>query len=499
MERTRVCLSLTGSTLQKNLDTLEKCRSHIDMVELRADFLEKDEQLQIRQFPALAGLPCILTIRRNIDGGKFTEGEANRSMLFARGLAFADNDSKNNFAYVDFEEDFYVPSLQDAALAFGTRIIRSCHNMQETIPNIARKIANMRVTGYEIAKVACWANSLADVSEMFKDLQKIQGADHIVTAMGPFGAPSRILAHALNSYLTYVSSEETIENMQKIGHISPFALHDTYNFSRIDANTQTFGVVGYPLEKTLSPEFHNAGYKFFDMNSVYIPIRSRTIEEALEFADTLNIQGLSITTPYKEVVLKYVSEKSDRVKIIGACNTLVRTPSGWCGENTDAIGLERALLSFLGVKNLSGMRVSIVGAGGAAKAAAYTVKKLKGKACVFNRTVIKAKDLAEKYGFKWVAFDTEMFTQLSKYSDLIIQTTTKGMGSTDESNQDNDPLFFYNFTGKEALYDLVYTPEITPIMARAKQAGCKVQGGISMLHKQADEQFFLFTGKQYAT
>lgn len=497
MEKTKVCLSLTGSTLKENLDTLEKCRKHIDMVELRVDFLEKDEQLHIRQFPVHAGLPSILTIRRNIDGGKFTEGEANRSMLFARGLAFADNNSANNFAYVDFEEDFYVPSLQDAALAFGTHIIRSYHNMHETIPNIASKIANMRVTGYEIAKVACWANSLSDVSAIFSETQKLKGENHIVCAMGPFGAPSRILSPLLNSYLTYVSSDETIQNMQKIGHIAPSALHEIYHFSSINDKTKIFGIVGYPLEKTLSPEFHNAGYKFLGMDSVYIPMRAGTIEEALEFADMLNIQGLSVTTPFKEAVLKHLSSKSDEVQKIGACNTLVRTPTGWHGDNTDARGIEQALLDFLGVKNLSGMRVAIIGAGGAAKAAAYTVKKLKGKACIFNRTVIKAKNLAEKYGFKWVAFNTEMFTQLPKYSDLIIQTTSKGMGSKDVSGRDNDPLYFYNFSGKEALYDIIYMPEVTPVMARAAQAGCRTAGGFSMLQHQGYEQFLLFTGEAY--
>ncbi|HUH45251.1 MAG TPA: type I 3-dehydroquinate dehydratase, partial [Treponemataceae bacterium] len=119
MSGSKICLCLSCSTIKENLLVIEKYRNWIDMVELRVDYLTKDERLHIRRFPELAGLPCILTIRRRVDGGKFTEGEAARTTLFARGLAFADQDASKNFAYIDLEEDFHVPCLQDAALAFG--------------------------------------------------------------------------------------------------------------------------------------------------------------------------------------------------------------------------------------------------------------------------------------------------------------------------------------------------------------------------------------------
>jgi len=93
----------------------------VDLLELRADFLDEDESLHIRKFPELARMPCILTIRRRVDGGKFVAGEGSRTMLFARAMAFADDQKpERNFQYVDFEEDFHIPSLQGASLAFGT-------------------------------------------------------------------------------------------------------------------------------------------------------------------------------------------------------------------------------------------------------------------------------------------------------------------------------------------------------------------------------------------
>jgi 3-dehydroquinate dehydratase/shikimate dehydrogenase len=497
MNKSKVCLSLTGNTLSENLACLEKYRKYIDLVELRADYLDNDERLQIRKFPKLAQIPSILTIRRKADGGNFAEGEASRTMLFARGLAFAEKDTSKNFAYVDFEEDFYVPSLQDATLAFGTRIIRSCHNIHGYVPALAAKIVNLRVTGYEIAKVACMATTLADVSDMFREAQKLKGTEHILCAMGPLGQPTRILSSFLGSYLTYTSPEEMNSVMRNIGHIDPKTLEEIYHFHAIDYNTKIFGIIGYPLEKTASPLLHNSGYQNHGMNAVYIPVRAFEITNAFEFADMLDMKGLSVTIPHKETVLKYLSEKSASVQKIGACNTIVKTSSGWSGYNTDAVGIEHALKEFLGVKNLRGIKTSIIGAGGAGRAVAYAVKKMKGKACVFNRTAIKAKKIAELYGFKWALLDADSFDLLEKHSDLIIQTTSKGMGSTGPSDNENDPLIFYDFTGKEALYDIIYTPETTPVMARAAAAGCKVSNGLSMLKYQGYEQYRIFTGEEY--
>jgi 3-dehydroquinate dehydratase/shikimate dehydrogenase len=111
--------------------------------------------------------------------------------------------------------------------------------------------------------------------------------------------------------------------------------------------------------------------------------------------------------------------------------------------------------------------------------------------------MIKAKQLAEAYGFKWAFLDVDSYSLLSRYSDLIIQTTSKGMDAGEAASHDNDPLNFYNFSGKEALYDVVYNPAVTPVMARAASAGCKVEGGYSMLKYQGYEQFLSFTGEPY--
>jgi 3-dehydroquinate dehydratase/shikimate dehydrogenase len=261
--------------------------------------------------------------------------------------------------------------------------------------------------------------------------------------------------------------------------------------------TRIYGIIGYPLTNTLSPQIHNAGYRKLGMNAVYIPIRSQSVEEALEFADQTGIQGLSVTIPHKETILGDLQQISEQVGEIGACNTVIRRGYDWIGYNTDAVGLMKALKHFLGLKTLTRRRVAIIGAGGAARAAAYVVKQMRGKACIFNRTGTKAKLLASDYGFHWSTLGPESLLMFEQYSDIIIQTTSVGMGASLPATKDNDPLFFYNFTGLEAVYDVIYDPEKTPMLVRAEEAGCRICNGYTMLQYQAYQQFSLFTGVDY--
>lgn len=497
MSKPLICLTLTCKTIQEDLKIIEKYRPYIDLVELRADYLEEDECLHIRKFPRLANIPCILTIRRRVDGGLYVGGESARTMLFARAMAFADQNENNNFTYVDFEDDFHIPSLQDAAMAFGTRIIRSFHDMNNPVYDIIEKCNSMRKTGYEIPKIAFQPHSLEDVTHLFEVTKNFTDYDHILCAMGELGTPSRILAHKTHSYLTYTSPIESIANTNSIGHMDPITLNEIYNFRDLNDDTKIFGITGWPLAHTSSPELHNKGYKKHGMNCVYIPIRSPKLSDAIDFCNRVGVQGMSVTVPHKETVLPELETIDEEVADIRASNTIVKTDSGWTGYNTDASGFTTALQEFLGVEKLRHRRVAIIGAGGAARAIAYAIKKMGGKACIFNRTLANAKIIADKYGFSYAPLGPDAIFDLELYSDIIIQTTSVGNGYYGPSNEANDPLYFYNFKGTENVYDIIYSPEITPMMSRAIASGCKVSNGYSMLKHQGYRQFKLFTGVDY--
>lgn len=492
MSKPLICLCLTAPTVEQDLALIEKYRKYIDLVELRVDLLDDDERLNIRTFPSKANIPCILTIRRTVDGGKFAEGEASRSMLFARALAFANEDSSKNFAYVDFEEDFHISSLQDAAMAYGTKIIRSFHDMKNPVENIGEKLRSMHASRFEIPKIAFMPHSLKDVTNLYKEMQDFKGTDQIVCAMGPLGLPTRILAEKFHSYLSYTSPADLELSLSDIGHTDPKTLEEIYHFHEIDEETKLFGITGWPLKYTSSPQIHNEHFLQTRQNAVYVPFKAEKAAEVFNFATELGVKGFSVTIPHKEDIINYLFSVDKKVEEIGACNTVINESGVWIGYNTDCVGFSKALLEFTGLKNLKKTRVSIIGAGGAAKAIAYAVKKLGGKACIFNRTVGKARALGKKYGFDYASLGQESILTLKKYNDLIIQTTSKGMGSTEPSNSDNDPLWFYDFAGTEMIYDIIYEPTVTPIMARGMKAGCKVHNGFTMLKYQGDEQFKLF-------
>lgn len=498
IKKTQICLTLTGATLQEDAALVRKYAQYIDIAELRVDYLNEDEQLSARRFPAMIPIPCILTIRRGEDGGKFDGSEFSRTTLFGRALAFADHNPAKNFAYVDFEEYFHVPSMEDAALAFGVKIIRSFHDFENPVSNIRERLKKLRKTAFEIPKIAFMPKTLSDVTKAFKEAAEITDFNHIVCAMGALGFPSRILAEKLNSYLTYTTPLEKAEHTAHIGHIDPKTLCEMYRFRRLSDETGICAVTGYPLKASSSPQIHNEGYKLHNMDRIFIPLVSTSLQESLDFANTVGLDGMAVTIPYKGDAIAGADEVDTAVSDIGACNTLVRLmDKKWLGLNTDASGFERALLEFLEVKKLRRRRAAIIGAGGAAHAVAYSVKKLGGRACIFNRSLPRAKLLADRFGFDYAVLSSENLDLLERYSDIIIQTTNVGMNSDGVSTKETNPLWFYKFKGGEYLFDLVYVPEETPVMSAARAAGCKVTNGYAMLKYQAYRQFKYFTGVDY--
>ncbi|MDR0876725.1 MAG: type I 3-dehydroquinate dehydratase [Treponema sp.] len=490
----KLCLCLTAKTLERNLAILEKYRKYVDLAELRVDCLAPDERFLIRRFPEQAGLPVILTIRRNKDGGHYNSGEGSRINLLSRGLAFADADRRRNFAYVDLEEDLNVPSLEEAARTFGTRIIRSYHNTRGVDADIAGRLRSMSHVGDELIKMAVTPHSTEDVWRVFKAGKETAKLDKILLCMGPYGVPTRILAEKMGSFLSYTSAlEEDDAPAAAPGQMDAKELSELYRFREINAETRIFGVVGFPLKYTGSPIFFNTIFDLENTNAVYVPFPADSMESFMKLAAEIGLEGVSVTVPYKEAVLLYLSQKDQTVNTIKACNTLVRFSGGWLGTNTDTLGFSDSLLDFIGAKNLRGKKITIIGAGGAAKAVASEVHRLGGKALILNRTALRARSLAIPYKFAWGALDNRGVELMDKYQDIIIQTTPAGMEGSDLQ----DPLVMYSFSGREKVMDLVYKSTATPFLKRAAGAGCRTLNGYDMLIRQARYQYTQFMGKEF--
>ncbi|MDR2617317.1 MAG: type I 3-dehydroquinate dehydratase [Treponema sp.] len=490
----KICLCLTGRTLERDLEILEKYRKYVDIAELRADCLDPDERFQLRRFPEMAGLPVILTIRRGIDGGKFVGGEGARITILSKGLAFAEADRRRNFAYVDLEEDLEVPSLEEAARTFGTRIIRSYHNMQGVDSDLTGKIKALWRVGDELAKAAVMPQNLDDVLRVYQAAKETAGGEKILLCMGEYGTNTRILAEHIGSHLSYTTVKgEADLPAAASGQLDPKVMAETYRFREITKKTRIFAVTGYPLKVSASPYFFNSIFSIENTDAVYVPIPADSIQSFLRLAEELGVAGVSVTVPYKEAVIPFLSYKSEQVKSIGACNTIVASPQGWMGYNTDAQGFSDSLLEFSGRRDLKGRKITIIGAGGAARAVAAEVYRLKGKALILNRTAVRAREVAFPYRFAWSGLDAQGIALMDKYADIIIQTTSVGM----EPKADADPIEFYQFRGKELVMDVIYKPEKTRCLQRAEAAGCRILNGYDMLLRQARYQYKYYTGKEF--
>lgn len=266
----------------------------------------------------------------------------------------------------------------------------------------------------------------------------------------------------------------------------------------INGYTRTCGLIGNPVEHTMSPAIHNTLADAMGENLVYVPFRvpENSVKEAVEGAWALNLLGCNVTVPYKSAVLPYLKEIDPLAEKIGAVNTLVRTDSGFRGYNTDMPGLYRAMCGD-GVKP-EGEKVLILGAGGVARAVAMLLaEKGAQKAIILNRTVEKAERVAEEVntisGRNFAeAMAVENYGSLPEGERyLCIQATNVGMfPKTDEAVIEDAAFYQKIHTG----YDLIFNPAKTRFMELTEAAGGRAFNGLKMLLWQGIIAYELWTG-----
>ncbi len=478
MSTPKVCLTITAQTLEEAILLAREYAPFIDLIELRADHLKAEERANILNFPKQVDRPCILTVRRKIDGGVFEGSEQERQSLLKE---------LSNFAFVDLEKDTDAPELEQLAKTSGTRIIRSAHYFEPTSADIISAIDGQARTESDIPKIAFTPRSAADMAELFTLVKQLTKRDRIICAMGSVGFPSRVLAQRLGSFLTFTSPRKLSTNTATLGHTDPISLQQIYDFKNISGKTALCGVTGWPLTVTSSPEVHRKFYEEEKLNALMLPMPAEKIEDALKLAETLEMKGLAVTIPHKEALLPHLDEADEAVKIIGAANTVVFKDGRKIGHNTDAPGFAKALKTLIQKDSLKGMRTAVLGSGGAAKAIACALCKEGAETTVFARDLAKAKTVADKFGFA-SALLTDLTSDFKP--DIIVQCTSVGLqGSATEGM---DPIPQYEFQGSEVLYDIIYKPEATPVMQRAQKKGCLASNGLSMLIEQAKLQHQLF-------
>ena len=266
----------------------------------------------------------------------------------------------------------------------------------------------------------------------------------------------------------------------------------------VTGHTRVVGVIGDPIEHSRSPQMHNAAFAKAGLDYVYVPfhVRSDNLAYAIAGFKALNVVGINVTLPHKQVVIPYLTSISREAELIGAVNTLTFLEDGIHGDNTDAPGILRALEESGEVSIPVGEDVVVLGAGGAARAVVVAFA-LAGVASITiaNRTAEKAIALAKEMQRKTdVPMHGMGLTDIRvpaavRQSTLLVNTATASMDMT-------QPLLIsIDWLQPNAIvYDIVYTPPVTPLMAAAAERGCQTLGGIGMLIHQGAIAFEKWTG-----
>ncbi len=264
---------------------------------------------------------------------------------------------------------------------------------------------------------------------------------------------------------------------------------------RISAKTKLCIIIGDPVEHSLSPAMHNAGYKELNIDDQFVffgaTVKPENLEDTVKGVRAMGIRGLTCTIPHKIEVMKYLDEVDETAKQIGAVNTVVNENGKLKGYNTDWLGVVNPLEKHL---LLSGKKVALIGAGGAAHAMAYGVLKKGAILTIFNRTIEKAEELAQEMSqlnFRAEVKSTREISLIKDY-DIILNSTSLGMGE-----QINETPVPKEFLKKEHIvFDAVYVPFETKLILEAKEKGATVIHGMDMLLHQGLVQFELYTGRK---
>ena len=266
----------------------------------------------------------------------------------------------------------------------------------------------------------------------------------------------------------------------------------------IDGKTKICGLIGCPVEHTLSPLIHNTIAIHQGDNLVYVPfhVERDRVEDAIKGAYALNLKGLNVTVPHKSAVIPYLKELDPLAEKIGAVNTLVRVDGGYKGYNTDMTGLKRAMEKENII--IEGRDVILLGAGGASRAIAFMLVFQKAE-CIYilNRSLDKAQALADEVN-RMMQTDIVKAVALDAYSDLpdkkflCIQGTSVGLYPNCDSAVIEDAVFYEKL---DAAVDIIYKPAETKFMKLCKSAGIKVCNGLGMLLYQGIDAYELWNGE----
>jgi shikimate dehydrogenase len=243
-----------------------------------------------------------------------------------------------------------------------------------------------------------------------------------------------------------------------------------------------FAVIGKPVAHSLSPMMHTSAFSAVGYHGLYLPLELDDIGLAVSGLKALNFKGASITIPHKVAVMEFLDEIDDMALEIKAVNTIANINGRLVGYNTDCTGAMRALSAKTSIKDKD---VTVIGAGGAARAIGFGVKSEGGRLTIVNRSKENGEKLARDLDAAFMPL-----SEVTKLNcDILINTTSVGM----TPQIDHMPVPKGVVDNHMVVMDIVYNPLKTRLLKEAEHIGCTTVDGVSMFIYQGADQFELWT------
>lgn len=470
-----ICAVIKGPAFEEARQQILKATAYADLVELRLDYFKSLDLTALKKLRSHFSIPMIFTLRSQIQGGNYTQPEENRLADIRRLIELKPE-------YVDLESHVSARFIEEISFQSPeTKIILSYHNFTETpedLEGIYQEMQKIPACFYKIAVTAgncldalrliCWAKTSDDTL--------------IAISMGPYGQVSRILGPMIGCPITYASLDEHQESAP--GQLSANTLIKKYHHRSLNLDTALYGLIGNPVDQSISDETHNSLFAAHNLNAVYVKIQVNPVElsDFLQLAKQLPFHGLSVTMPLKEHILPFLDDIDPQARDIGAVNTLLFQEDRILGFNTDGIGALNAIEKEYPIKD---KRIVIIGAGGAAKAIAYEALRRGGLVAIVNRDADKALQMAQLLQCTGKGLDYMANCAESGY-DLLINCTPVPQ-----------PIDSDYILPQAIVMDITTKPKETAFLKLAQEKGCSIIYGYQMFTEQAVGQFDLWLNNDF--
>jgi len=473
----RICAVVAASRAAEFRVLVPKALRESPTVELRLDWLANDRErhaaLEWLKRSGFRRAVFIATCRRRIGGGEFV-GSALQELFWLMKAKEA------GCAWCDLEIETLreLPEQSVEGYAIPSKVLLSIHDFRGTPQKLpVAKIPKRG--GVDAIKVAAMSENFADSLRL---LRLARGSRQVVAIpMGEVGLPGRILSLRAGGALVYAPIGEATAP----GQVPLREMRDLYRAHQLTAKSQVFGVIGNPISHSMSPLLHNTGCVAAKKDAVYLPFLVENLGEFVKALSELGVRGFSVTMPHKQTILRYLDECEPLAEEIGAVNTVtVRRDGKLAGSNTDYVGVLQALERQMVLK---GKRVVIVGAGGAARAAAFALAKAGAEVLVAARREKAARELARAVGGDMIRRGS---LRKEKF-DALLNATPVGM----PPHADSSPLRAEELNCSLVM-DLITRPLKTKLLCMAAKKGIRIVSGVEMFVAQGIAQWERWMGSR---